>query len=67
MPYCVAYGCTPNVRAAAETTGKKISYHNFPGSPKLRLAFGARIQHINMVLSKHPRLYSLYFANDSFL
>ena len=67
MPYCVAYGCTPKVTAAAQATGKKISYHKFPESKQQRKAWESRIRRSNMVLSKFSRLCSLHFVNDSFV
>ena len=36
MHFCVPYGCTPKVRAAAQAIGKKISYHKFPEIKQIR-------------------------------
>ena len=67
MPHCVAYGCTPKVRAAAEASGKKISYHKFPEKNQWRKAWESRTRRSNLVLSKFSRLCSLHFSNESFV
>ena len=61
MPQCVAYGCIPKVRAAAEGNGKKISYYKFPQKNQLRKAWESRTRRANLVLSKFSRLCSAFY------
>ena len=61
MPHCVAYGCTPKVRAAAEGNDKKISYHKFPQKHQLGKAWESRTRRSNLVLSKFSRLCSAFY------
>ena len=66
MPHCVAYGCIPKVRTAAEGNGKKISYYKIPQKNQLRKAWKSRTRCSDMVLSKFPD-YALHFTNESFV
>ena len=52
MPHCVAYGCIPKVRTAAEGNGKKISYYKIPQKNQLRKAWESRTRCSDLVLSK---------------
>ena len=61
MPQCVAYGCIPKVRAAAEGNGKKISYHKFLKKNQLRKAWESRTRRSKVVLSKFSRLCSAFY------
>ena len=42
MPQCVAYGCIPKVRAAAEGNGKKISYYKIPQKKPVEESMGIK-------------------------
>ena len=61
MPQCVAYGCIPKIRAAAEGNDKKISYHKFPQKNQLSKAWESRTRRSNLVLSKFSRLCSAFY------
>ena len=55
MPHCVAYGCTPKVRAAAQAKGKRILYHKFPEDKAVRNAWIAKIKREEFVVSRHSK------------
>ena len=59
MPHCVAYGCTPKVRAAAQATREKILYHKFPEDKAVRNAWIAKIKREEFVLSRRSKVCSL--------
>eukprot|EP00795_Rhopilema_esculentum_P005350 gene5350-525_t len=67
MRHCIAYGCTPKVRAAATADGKNISFHKFPEDKAVRKAWLVKIKRENFVPSRHSRVCSLHFTNESFL
>ena len=66
MPHCIAYGCTPKVRAAAQAKNEKILYHKFPEDKAVRNAWIAKIKREEFVLSRHSKVCSLNFTKESF-
>ena len=67
MPHCVAYGCTPKARAAAQAKGENISYHKFPEDKVVRKAWIAKIKREKFVISKQSRVCSLHLTTESLL
>ena len=66
MPQCVAYGCIPKIRAAAEGNDKKISYHKFPQKNQLR-KHGNQEPDVQIWCSVNFPDYALHFTNESFV
>ena len=66
MRHCIAYGYTPKVRGAATADGKNISLNKFPEDKAVRKAWLVKMKRENFVPSRHSRVCSLHFTNESF-
>ena len=53
MLHCVAYGCIAKIRAAAQATWDKESYHKFPLDKVVRKTWIAKIKRESFVLSRY--------------